>query len=663
MNHTSAHCGAPSSIDHQAMMMADFKQRFIISSLVSLPLVILSPFIQFPGDNLVWLALSTFIFFYGGKPFFTHGWSEIKNKRPGMMTLVVMAITVSYGYSVAIVLGLPGMSFFWELCTLIDVMLLGHWLEMRSIAGASKALEKLAQLLPAVAHVVNETGTKDVAIDAVQTGMIIIVLPGEKIPVDGKITKGQSAINQAMITGESVPLFKTIGDSVLAGSINGNGPLTVRVERTKGSTYIAQIIDLVQKVLASKSQMQGLADKAALFLTIIAIIAGFTTLIVWLMLGSVAFALERMVTVMVITCPHALGLAIPLVTMQLTTLAARNGLLIRNRTAFENARSIQTLIFDKTGTLTEGVFEITALVPFSGEAEDELLVQAASIESYAQHAIARALVQEAKKRILSLREVVNGVTVPGKGASGLIGDKELFLGNEMYMRDQGFDVHQDANLESKVQALMHEGNVVIYMANAQGIIAIIAAADRIREEAYAVCKQLKDMHIVVGMITGDNKNTAQAIARKLGIDQVLADVLPHQKAAEIEKLRKTGRIVAMVGDGINDAPALAAADIGIAIGAGTDVAVETADIILIHSNLLNVVDSILLSRLARRKMVENLLWATGYNIIAIPLAAGVLYSYGISISPAVGAFLMTASTLIVALNARFISYKSLTSRT
>lgn len=662
MNHVHTHDNqsVPAHVDHHAMMMTDFKQRFLISSLVSLPLVALSPFVHFPGDSLVWLALSTFIFFYGGKPFFTHGWQELQNKRPGMMTLVVLAITVSYGYSVAVVLGLPGMPFFWELCTLIDVMLLGHWLEMRSIAGASQALEKLAQLLPAVAHVVvNETATKDVVIDDVQTGMTIIVLPGEKIPVDGKILKGKSDINQAMITGESVPLFKTVGDSILAGSINGNGPLTVRVERTKGSTYIAQIIDLVQKVLASKSQMQGLADKAALILTIIAIIAGMSTLIVWLLLGNLSFALERMVTVMVITCPHALGLAIPLVTMQLTTLAARNGLLIRNRTAFENARSIQTLIFDKTGTLTEGVFEITALIPVGGETEDELLVQAASIESYAQHAIARALVQEAKKRTLSLREVVNGATAPGKGASGFINNEELFLGNEMYMKDQGFDVHQNRDLQTNVQALMHEGNVVIYMANTKGIIAIIAAADRVREEAYAVCKQLKEMNISVGMITGDNKNTAQAIARKLGIEQVLADVLPHQKAAEIEKLRKTGHIVSMVGDGINDAPALAAADIGIAIGAGTDVAVETADIILIHSNLTNVVDSILLSRLARRKMVENLLWATGYNIFAIPVAAGVLYSSGVSISPAVGAFLMTASTLIVALNARFISYKSL----
>lgn len=657
--HNHVQHGASAAIDHHVMMMTDFKQRFIISSLVSLPLILLSPFIQFSGDSFVWLALSTFIFFYGGKPFFIHGWSEIKNKQPGMMTLVVLAITVSYGYSVAVVLGLPGMPFFWELCTLIDVMLLGHWLEMRSIAGASQALEKLAQLLPAIAHVaVNETATKDVVIDAVQTGMTIIVLPGEKIPVDGTILKGQSAINQAMITGESVPLFKTVGDSILAGSINGNGPLTVRVERTKSTTYIAQIIDLVQKVLASKSQMQGLADKAALLLTIIAIITGFSTLAVWLILGSASFALERMVTVMVITCPHALGLAIPLVTMQLTTLAARHGLLIRNRTAFENARSIQTLIFDKTGTLTEGVFEITALIPVGGEAEDELLAQAASIESYAQHAIARALVQEAKKRKLALQEVANGATVPGKGASGFIHNEELFLGNEMYMKDQGFDVHQNSDLQTNVQVLMNEGNVVIYMANTQGIIAIIAAADRVREEAYAVCKQLKEMNIVVGMITGDNKNTAQAIARKLGIEQVLADVLPHQKAAEIENVRKTGRIVAMVGDGINDAPALAAADIGIAIGAGTDVAVETADIVLIRSNLNNVIDSIELSRLARRKMIENLVWATGYNIFAIPVAAGVLYSYGISISPAVGAFLMTASTLIVALNARFISYKS-----
>jgi Cu2+-exporting ATPase len=646
--------------DHQVMMMHDFKQRFIVSTLVSLPLVVLSPLLQFPGDNFVWLALSTFIFFYGGKPFFTHGWSELQHKRPGMMTLVVVAITVSYGYSLAVVAGLPGMPFFWELCTLIDVMLLGHWLELRSVAGASQALEKLAQLLPAVAHVaVNETTMKDIAIDALQMGMTIIVLPGEKIPVDGTILKGQSDINQAMITGESVPLFKTVGDRILAGSLNGNGPLTVRVERTKDTTYIAQIITLVQKVMASKSQMQGLADQAALFLTIIAIVVGISTLIVWLTLGTVAFALERMVTVMVIACPHALGLAIPLVTMQLTTLAARHGLLIRNRTSFEEARLIQTRIFDKTGTLTQGVFEITALVPLENQSADELLVQAASIEAHAQHPIAQALVRQAQQKKLSLRTVAHEVTVPGKGTSGWVDEQELFLGNAMYMKEQGFDLQHNASIQAKVQKLMDEGNVVIYMAHKQGIIAIIAAADHVREEAYAVCKELKEMHIAVGMITGDNKQTAQAIARKLGIEQVLAEVLPHQKAAEIEKLRQSGRIVAMVGDGINDAPALAAADIGIAIGAGTDVAVETADIILVQSNLNNVIDSILLSRLARRKMIENLLWATGYNIVALPVAAGVFSAYGISISPAVGAFLMTASTLIVALNARFISYKRL----
>lgn len=655
-NHAMHH-GEASSADHHLLMIQDFKKRFVVSTIMSLPLIV-APFIHFDGDVFIWLALSTFVFFYGGKPFFVHAWSEMLRRQPGMMVLIALAISVSYGYSVAVVFGLPGMMFFGELCTLIDIMLLGHWLEMRSVAGASKALATLAQLLPSRAHVlVNETAMKEFSITELQEGMHIVVLPGEKIPADGVIIKGQSAVDQALITGESIPVFKKIDDTVLAGSINGDGPLTLRIERVKNNTYIARIIDLVQRVLASKSPMQDLADKAAVVLTFVALFGGLTTFFVWLKLGSLSVALERMVTLMVTACPHALGLAIPLVIVRLTTLAAQNGLLIRNRTAFEKMRSVQTIIFDKTGTLTEGKLELTTLIPVGQGTENDLLATAASIEAYAQHAMAKALVQEAHNRKLPLYEVTRAMTVPGKGASGIVRGEEFFVGNELYMKEKGFAITHD--FEQQVIKLTTSGSLVIYLADKHGIKAIIAASDRVRKEAYEVCDRLKKMHITVGMITGDNKNTAQAIAAQLGVETVLADVLPHEKAAEIEKLRQAGHIVAMVGDGINDAPALAAADIGIAIGAGTDVAIETADIVLIRSNLRAVLDAVALSRLSWRKMLENVFWATGYNVIALPLAAGALYAYGVSFSPAIGAFVMSMSTIVVALNARFISYKKI----
>lgn len=643
--------------DHHQMMIADFKKRFIISTIISLPLIIVAPFVQFTGDRFVWLLLATIIFVYGGKPFLQNGLQELRNRRPGMMTLVGLAITISYCYSFAVVFGLQGMLFFWELATLIDIMLLGHWLEMRSVAYASRALEKLASLLPSRVHAVTDTGIQDISITDITQKMLIIVLPGEKVPADGIVIEGQSEINQAFITGESTPVFVSDGAMVLAGSINGNGALTIRIERAHHKTYIAQIIQLVQKVMASKSQMQDLADTAAFWLTIIALIAGITTFLAWLYFNTFSFALERMVTVMVIVCPHALGLAIPLVTMQLTTVAAQHGLLIRNRTAFEHARMLDLIVFDKTGTLTKGILAITDIISLSQETEQNILIQAASIEAYGQHAIAQALLRECKNKNLALLPVSQSQTVPGKGASGTIQGKILFLGNESYMQDQGFSLSSRA--QTIVEQLRNEGKISVFMADDTNILAIIAAADTIRDEAYETCNTLRDMNISLAIITGDHKNTASAIAQKLQIQQVLAEVLPDQKSHEIEKLRKEGHIVAMVGDGINDAPALAAADVGIAIGAGTDIALETADIILIRSNLLQVLDVIELSRLTRKKMVQNLLWATGYNIIVLPIAAGALYRYGIVISPAIGALMMSLSTIIVALNARFLTYKKL----
>lgn len=650
-------------IDHHQMMMEDFKRRFWICLVASVPVLILSHMVQsllnihFTVSFQEWilLGISTFIYFYGGKPFLTGMVQEIKTNKLGMMTLVGLSISIAYVYSSAVAFGLRGTLFFEELVTLIDVMLLGHWIEMRSVMNASKAIEKLAELLPSYAHLIEPSGSiKDVKTTDLKKGDSILVRPGEKIAADGIVTDGQSTVNESALTGEATPIFKEQGAKVIGGSLNENGSLTIEIQKDQKESYITQVIDLVNKVMESKSGAQDLADKAAFVLTIIALVGGFFTFIVWLLFShEISIALERMVSVMVIACPHALGLAIPLVVAVVTSLAAKTGLLIRNRKSFEEARNIDMVVFDKTGTLTQGKLEVTDIVSLGKLSKDEILSLAASLENHAQHSIAIAIVSKAKKENITISKADKVTTVPGKGVYGKIGNEVILVGTYSFLLDKGFTEEQLHDAYNKLRQITQQGKTAIFLATAN-VEGIIAASDTIRDEAYEACKSLKDRGIKLAMITGDNKFNADAVAKKLGIDVVLAEVLPDQKAIEIKKLQHSGLKVAMVGDGINDAPALATADIGIAIGAGTDIAIETADIILIKSDVRKITEVIDLSRATHRKIIQNLWWATGYNIVALPLAAGILYKYGIMINPAVGALLMSLSAVIVAINSRFI---------
>ena len=656
--------------EHHAHMIEDFRRRFWISVIATVPIVILSPMIQeilgftlaFPGSLWVLFALSTFIFLYGGWPFLKGLVEELRDRLPGMMTLIALAITVAYVYSSLVVFGLPGQVFFWELATLIDIMLLGHWIEMRSVMGASRALEDLAKLLPAEAHRVEPGGAiRDVRLDELQTGDKVLVRPGEKIPADGRIVDGDSEIDESMITGESRPVAKTTADEVIGGSVNGTGSLTVQVTRTGEESYLSQVVKLVEQASKSKSRAQGLADKAAFALTVIALVVGVATLVVWLALGErFAFALERMVTVMVITCPHALGLAVPLVVAMITAVSARNGLLIRRRTQFENARNIDTVVFDKTGTLTQGRFGVSDIVSFGDWSRDDLLRKAASIEQNSEHTIAKGIVRKAEELGLPLVKVADFDSLPGKGAKAALEGEEVFIGNLRILESAGADAGTAA---AKVDQIASQGKTIVLIVSGGKVQGLIALADIIRDESKQAVAMLKNLNLQIAMITGDNEATARYVAGELGLDTYFAEVLPDQKSQKIEELQTQGNKVAMVGDGVNDAPALAQADVGIAIGAGTDVAVETADVILVENDPRDVADVISLSRISNRKMVQNLAWATGYNIVAIPLAAGVLSGYGIVLPPAIGALVMSLSTIIVAINARLIRYSKRGSET
>ncbi|MGE5293657.1 MAG: heavy metal translocating P-type ATPase [Solirubrobacterales bacterium] len=648
---------------HHGHMVEDFRRRFWISLAATVPILILSPMIQhvlgfafaFRGDLWILFFLSSFVFFYGGLPFLKGFGSELKDRLPGMMTLIALAITVAYVYSSLVVFGLRGEVFFWELATLIDIMLLGHWIEMRSVMGASKALEELARLMPSEAHLIGEDGiVVDVPLDQLRRGQRVRVRPGEKIPADGRIVEGESEIDESMITGESAPVAHGPGTSVIGGSVNGTGALTVEVTKTGKDSYLSQVVRLVEQAGASKSRAQGLADKAAFALTVIAIIVGVATLAVWLFLGSTfAFALERMVTVMVITCPHALGLAVPLVVAMITALSARNGLLIRKRTPFENAGKVDAIVFDKTGTLTMGRFGVADIVSFGDWSQAELLRTAASIEQNSEHTIARGIVEEALNRGLATENVEGFTAIPGKGARGIVNGQEILVGN---MRVLEPSAGETKRVSAQVDQIASQGKTIVLVVShgkAQGLISL---ADRIRDESQEAVHRLKALGLEIAMITGDNEATARSVAKTLGLDSYFAEVLPDKKSEKVRDLQNQGRKVAMVGDGVNDAPALAQADVGIAIGAGTDVAVETADVVLVESDPRGVADVISLSRIANRKMIQNLVWATGYNVVAIPLAAGVLYRYGIVLPPAVGALVMSLSTIIVAINARLIRF-------
>jgi Cu2+-exporting ATPase len=606
--------------------------------------------IRFSGDLYVLFALSSIVFFYGGYPFLKGIFDELKSAKPGMMTLIAIAITTAYLYSSAVVFGLTGKIFFWELATLVDIMLLGHWIEMKSIMGASKALEELARLMPSDAHKLMPDGSiKDVPLSELKEDDRVVVKPGEKIPADGEVIDGETSVNEAMLTGESKPISKKAGTKVIGGSINGEGSITLEVQKTGKDSFLSQVIELVKEAQESKSKTQDLANRAALWLTIIAIVGGAITLFIWLaiMNKDFAFSLERTVTVMVITCPHALGLAIPLVVAISTAISARNGLLIRNRAAFERARNIQAIIFDKTGTLTEGKFGVTDIIIFEdGIEENELLKYAASVEVHSEHPISKGIVSSSKESF----PVQGFRAITGKGAEGKVNGKDVKVVSPGYLREQNIHLKKDERIEK----LSTQGKTVIFVIIDGELRGAIALADIIRPESKKAISKLKEMGIKCMMLTGDNKQVAKWVSDEIGLDEYFAEVLPQEKVAKVKEVQSRGLIVAMTGDGVNDAPALAQADIGIAIGTGTDVAVETADIILVRSNPLDAVAIIGLARATYKKMVQNLAWATGYNTFAIPLAAGVLYRLGILLSPALGAVLMSLSTVIVAINARLL---------
>jgi P-type Cu2+ transporter len=643
--------------DHHAMMIDDFRKRFWISLALAVPVVVLSPMVQHilgfslevPYANYLTFALASVIFFYGGWPFLSGLVEEVRKGAPGMMTLIGVAITVAYVYSTAVVVfGLPGMDFYWELATLIVIMLLGHWIEMKSVLGASKALELLVSMMPAEASVIRDGETIKIKVEELRPEDLILVRPGEKVPADGLVEEGESYLNESMLTGESKPVKKAKGEKVIGGSINGNGSLRVRVQHIGPDSYLNKVIRLVQDAQKTKSDTQRLADRAAKWLTYVALAAGFGTLAVWLLLGAeFSFALERMVTVMVISCPHALGLAVPLVVAISTAVSANNGLLIRNRTAFENSRRITTIIFDKTGTLTQGSHEVAQVVAFGSDMQErELLRLAAGVEQHSEHYISQGILRKAKADNIPVPASEGFNYLPGKGLEGKVEGKDVKVVGPNYLKEFSVQV-PESQAEEGVETVVY----VLVEGQAAGYITL---RDQIREESAEAIRVLKENGIKNLLLTGDNERVAKSVSDQLGMDGFLANVLPHQKQEKVKELQAQGEFVAMTGDGVNDAPALAQADVGIAVGSGTDVAAETADIILVNSNPQDIASLILFGKATHRKMVQNLIWATGYNVVALPLAAGVLYNQGIMVSPAVGAALMSLSTVIVAINAQLL---------
>ena len=647
-------------------MLDDFKKRFKISLVITVPILVLSPLIQnffgysfdFAGSKYVLFALSTLIFFYGGWPFLSGMKDELSDKNPGMMTLIALAISVAYFYSSAVVFGLEGRFFFWELATLIVIMLLGHWIEMRSVMGASNALEELAKLMPDQAHKIVEGEVTEIKIKELKKGDQVLVKPGEKVPADGVIYEGDSYIDESMLTGESEPVARKVDNEVIGGSVNGDSSIKIKIEKAGDESYLSQVIEMVKESQADKSKTQNFADRAAFWLTLIAISAGTITLFSWYFIsGDLAFSIERMATVMVITCPHALGLAIPLVVAVSTTLSAKNGLLIRDRTAFENARKIDTVLFDKTGTLTEGEFGVEAVESFVDEYNKEEIMQKRSEERrvgkecrsrWSEHPIATGIVKKAKEDEVELLKVDDFEIIKGKGVIGKIEGGDFKAVSPGYLKENNIELPEDALKEGPFTE--------IFILEAGNLIGMVRLADQIRESSYEAVQKLKDKGIKVKMLTGDNQKTAEYVSNELGLTDYFAEILPDEKQKKVEELQAEGAFVAMTGDGVNDAPALAKADIGIAIGSGTDVAAETADIILVESDPLDVLKLIEFGSLTYKKMIQNLFWATGYNAFAIPLAAGVLAGVGIMISPAVGAVLMSMSTVIVAINAKMLKF-------
>ncbi|MGZ7118863.1 MAG: heavy metal translocating P-type ATPase [Methanobacterium sp.] len=644
--------------DHSDML-EEYKRRFWFSLILTVPILILSPlfqeitgigaFIAFQGDKYILFILSSIVYFYGGYPFLKGIYIEIKTRSLGMMTLIAVAITSAYIYSSSVVFGFPGDIFFLELVTLIDIMLLGHWIEMRSIMGASSALEELAKLMPSHAHKVMLDGnTNDVPVEKLEIGDKLIVKPGEKVPIDGEIIEGRTTIDESTLTGESEPVFKQEGDEVIGGSINGDGSIKVEINRLKKDSFLSQVINLVEEAQASKSRTQNLSDRFALGLTIIALSGSLITFFVWASIVGFGlnFAIQRSVTVMVTACPHALGLAVPLVIAVSTSLSAKNGLLIRNRNAFENSRNIEAIIFDKTGTLTQGKFGINDIVPLHDNfGKDAILKYAASLEKYSEHPIGKGIVSSAKDTL----EVKDFMSIPGKGVQGKINGKNIEVVSPGYLKEKEISI---SNKELEKQ--FNQAKTIVFVIVDGETVGAIVLADIIRPESKEAILELKKMGIKCMMITGDRKEVAEWVANEIGLDEYFAEILPQEKSEKVKQIQSQGLVVAMTGDGINDAPALAQADVGIAVGAGTDVAIGAADIILVRSDPLDALYIVSLSRSTYKKMIQNLIWGTGYNIFAIPAAAGILFAYGIILTPAMGAILMSASTVIVALNSRFL---------
>lgn len=671
MNHNKMNHEMP-EMDHSKMNhemsghmhhMGDFKKKFWLSFVVSLPIFLLSSFMglklpfnfSFTGSDWLVLVLATFLFFYGGQPFYTGAWQELKERTPAMMTLITMGISVAYIYSLyAFVINhfVSGaahvMDFFWELASLIVIMLLGHWIEMNATMSAGNAVEKMAALLPGEAHLLGQNGrTQDIKLEDLEEGQVVKILAGEKVPADGEIISGTSAVNEALVTGESKAVKKRLGDKVIGGSLNGDGILVVKVTGTGQSGYLAQVSKLVGQAQQDKSKAESVADRVSKWLFYAALLVGIIAFLVWLNLADMSTALNRMVAVLVIACPHALGLAIPLVVARSTSLAATNGLLLRNRKALEQVKKLDVVLMDKTGTLTQGIFKVNEIKSENSQyTKNEVLELMAQLETSSSHPLATGILNEAKKNNLDIKSASNVQTLKGIGVTGLIAGKEYQLVTANYLKKKQIDFNQ-----KQFDELAQKGNSISYLISDEKIIGLIAQGDQIKNESKTFIEQLHQMGIEPVMLTGDNELAAKKIATQLGKITVKAELKPEDKERIVREYQEKNHHVMMLGDGVNDAPSLARADIGVAIGAGTDVAIDSADVVLVKSNPKDVLNFLHLAKATNRKMIENLWWGAGYNILALPLAAGLLAGFGFVLSPAVGAIVMSLSTVIVAINA------------
>ena len=651
---------------HAGHSVAMFRRKFWISLILTIPALVWGEMIphalgftppEFPGSGWIPFVFGVAVFFYGGLVFLQGAWRELRDRQPGMMTLISLAITVAFVFSVAVTFGASGMPLWWELSSLVTIMLLGHWMEMRSISQAQGAVRELAKLLPNTATRIVDGRTEDVPLDQLREGDVVLVRPGAAAPADGVVREGRSSVNESMITGESRPVPKDVGASIVAGTVNGEGALRVEITRTGDRTTLAGIMRLVEAAQTSRSRAQVLADRAAFWLTVVALVAAFVTAIAWILAQAPgAYTVERVVTVLVIACPHALGLAVPLVIAISTTLGARNGLLVRDRRGLEEARLVDAVIFDKTGTLTLGQHRVVGMRT-AGVSEEAALGLAASVEQDAEHPVARAIVASAVDRKVAIPRATEFRAIPGHGAKATVDGRTVAVGGPNLLKQLGLE--PPAELQQFTADAASRGQSAIYLVDDRRVVAAYAVADAIRQESREAIQKLHDAGIEVAMVTGDSRAVADDVARQLSIDTVFAEVLPEQKVEKVKELQHAGKRVAMVGDGVNDAPALVTADVGIAIGAGTDVAVEAGDVVLVRSDPRDVPRIVALSQATYRKMMQNLWWAAGYNIVAIPLAAGALASKGIVLSPAVGAVLMSLSTIIVAVNAQLLRRASL----